>query len=85
MEFSSIRLPGTLLTCLLMGEAVSVVLGDRYSEHAGAKGWAVSLFASYFSGRLVVLLDPGWTSSTNRCSTGATVRRASRRTGCTIC
>jgi len=57
MDFFSILLPGAVLTYLLMGEVGPVVLGDRYTQLAGAQAWAAFLFASYLFGHLVFLLS----------------------------
>jgi hypothetical protein len=56
IDFFSILLLGTLLTYLLMGEAGSVLLGDRYAMLAVAQAWAAFLFASYLFGHLVFLV-----------------------------
>jgi hypothetical protein len=56
MDVFSILLPGALLTYLLMGEVGPIVLGDRYTQLAGAQAWAAFLFASYLFGHLVFLL-----------------------------
>ncbi|MCB1765948.1 MAG: hypothetical protein KDJ22_07780 [Candidatus Competibacteraceae bacterium] len=56
MDFSSILLPGALLTWLLMGDVGPVVLGDRYAKLDGTQAWAAFLFASYLLGHLVFLL-----------------------------
>ena len=56
IDFFSILLLGRLLTYLLMGEAGSVLLGDRYAMLAVAQAWAAFLFASYLFGHLVFLV-----------------------------
>lgn len=56
MDFVSILLLGALLTWLLMDEVGPVVLGDRYTQLAGAQAWVAFLFASYLLGHLVFLL-----------------------------
>ncbi len=60
MDFSSILLPGALLTYLLMDPVGPAVLGERYNsltgKNAGAEAWAVFLFASYLFGHLIFLL-----------------------------
>lgn len=56
MDFFSILLPGALLTWLLMDEVAQAVLGNRYTQLAGAQAWAAFLFASYLFGHLIFLI-----------------------------
>jgi 8-oxo-dGTP pyrophosphatase MutT (NUDIX family) len=57
MDFFSILLPGALLTWLLMGDLSLAVLGNRYTQLAGAQAWVAFFFASYLFGHLVFLLS----------------------------
>lgn len=56
IDFFSILLPGALLTFLMQDNLGPYLLGERYYNLVGTKGWLAFLFTSYLLGHIIFML-----------------------------